>query len=81
MNQENEQLQENAQHPEVVQISEQTIDSLFNKAHSQHHIYRQRGPWIVCTSCVSQHASFIGVNRDFCGTDENGKPILKKRER
>ena len=81
MNQENDELPEHGQNPEVVQISEQTIDSLINNARSQHHIYRQRGPWIVCTSCVSQHASFIGVNRDYKGVDEDGKPVLKKRER
>lgn len=41
--------------------------------------YRQRGPYIICVSCELQHAVYIGMQAVMVGTDESGRPILKKR--
>lgn len=41
--------------------------------------WRQRGPFIVCTSCELQHALHIGMDKIMVGEDENGKPIIKSR--
>lgn len=43
------------------------------------HIYRQQGYYLICNSCVLQHAVFIGDKYLMVGEDENGTPILKKR--
>lgn len=41
--------------------------------------WRQRGPFIVCTSCELQHALHIGMDKIMTGEDESGKPIIKSR--
>lgn len=41
--------------------------------------FRQRGPFLVCTSCEIQHANWVGMDKIMVGEDENGKPILKSR--
>lgn len=41
--------------------------------------YKQRGPYLVCTSCELQHAVFIGIENMMVGEDANGKPIIKRR--
>lgn len=41
--------------------------------------WRQRGPFLVCTSCELQHALHIGMDKIMVGEDENGKPIIKSR--
>lgn len=41
--------------------------------------YRQRGPYLVCTSCDLQHAVHIGMNAMMIGVDASGNPIIKKR--
>jgi hypothetical protein len=43
--------------------------------------YKQRGPYLVCTSCELQHAQYIGMDRIMVGEDEDGKPILKERSK
>lgn len=41
--------------------------------------FRQRGPFLVCTSCEIQHANWIGMDKIMVGEDENGKPVFKSR--
>lgn len=41
--------------------------------------YKQRGPYLICTSCEVQHAVWIGMEKILVGEDENGKPIVKSR--
>lgn len=41
--------------------------------------YKQRGIYLVCTSCELQHATYIGINKIMIGEDEHGKPILEDR--
>lgn len=41
--------------------------------------YKQRGVYLVCTSCELQHAVYIGIDNIMIGEDEHGKPILEKR--
>jgi len=41
--------------------------------------YKQRGPYLVCTSCELQHATWIGMDKIMVGEDETGKPIVKSR--
>lgn len=41
--------------------------------------YKQRGPYLVCTSCELQHAVFIGMDKMMVGEDEDGRPIIQRR--
>lgn len=41
--------------------------------------YRQRGTYLVCTSCELQHAVYIGIDHIMTGEDEAGMPIIEKR--
>lgn len=41
--------------------------------------YRQQGPYLICYSCVLQHAVWIGMEKQMVGIDKNGQPILTKR--
>lgn len=51
------------------QLSEPTVG---NK-----HEWRQRGPYIECSSCESPHGFYIGINRKLKGLNEEGKPIIE----
>lgn len=44
------------------------------------HQWRQQGPWLVCKSCVLDHAFYIGMDKQLTGFDENNKPILVGRD-
>ena len=44
------------------------------------HVWRQHGPYLICNACVLQHATFIGMDKVMIGEEEDGTPILKKRE-
>lgn len=44
------------------------------------HRWRQRGPYIVCTSCPLEHAFYIGVDKHLVGFDDDGLPRIKKVE-
>lgn len=70
-----------SENQETLEISQEQIDSLIENAKATFHKWRQRGPWMICTSCANQHSSYIGVAVDLIGIDEEGKPILKKRAR
>lgn len=42
------------------------------------HGWRQRGPYLYCTSCPIEHAIGIGTEHHLTGFDEAGNPILRK---
>jgi hypothetical protein len=44
------------------------------------HIWRQQGPYIVCSGCPLSHAIYIGMEKIMVGEDEKGEPILKSRQ-
>jgi hypothetical protein len=41
--------------------------------------YRQQGPYLICYSCVLQHAVYIGMEKMMIGINEKG-PIIVKRD-
>lgn len=43
------------------------------------HEFRQQGPYIICYSCILQHAVWIGMEKLMVGIDKGGQPILKMR--
>lgn len=45
------------------------------------HVWRQQGPYCVCKECVLHHGVFIGMDMLMVGEDENGKPVLQKRDK
>jgi hypothetical protein len=45
----------------------------------EYHEWRQRGPYLVCTSCEIEHATYIGMEKIMVGLNDKGQPILKKR--
>lgn len=47
---------------------------------SGNHEFRQQGPYLICYSCVLQHAVWIGMEKMMVGLDADGKPILKRRD-
>ena len=64
-------------------VSELNIDELRNeavrKAKTVRHQWKQKGAWLVCSSCEYTHAVWIGTNRLMTGVDKEGNPILKDR--
>jgi hypothetical protein len=44
------------------------------------HTWRQQGYYLVCNSCLLQHAIFIGKDKLMVGEKEDGTPILKMRK-
>lgn len=44
------------------------------------HFYKQQGYYLICSSCELQHAVHIGPDKLMIGEDEEGRPILSKRE-
>jgi len=62
---------------EHIDIDRSTLSPL-TKPGIAGHGWRQRGPYLVCTSCPIQHSLGIGINRQLQGFDEAGNPILKK---
>ena len=44
------------------------------------HEWRQQGYYLICFSCDLQHAVGIGPDKIMVGVEEDGSPILKKRE-
>lgn len=44
------------------------------------HLWRQQGPYVLCFSCELQHATWIGMEKMMVGINEQGQPILKKRD-
>lgn len=43
------------------------------------HEWTQRGPYVLCRSCILEHATYIGMDKIMVGLSEDGKPILKAR--
>ncbi len=46
------------------------------KAKTAKHRWRQRGFWLVCTTCDNNHAVWI-QGKEMIGEEENGEPILR----
>lgn len=44
------------------------------------HIWKQGGPYLMCSNCELQHAVYIGTEKIMTGIDTNGDPILKGRK-
>jgi hypothetical protein len=44
-----------------------------------HHSYRQVGYYLVCKSCVVEHAVWIGPDKILCGFDDKDQAIIKTR--
>lgn len=42
------------------------------------HIWKQRGAYIICSSCPLMHSVYIGVSKHLVGYDEKGRPRFKK---
>lgn len=74
-NEKNEDIQE----VEEVKAEVEVMQKAYEFTPSGTCTFRQRGPYIVCTSCEIQHANWIGMDRIMVGEDEKGKPILKSR--
>lgn len=64
---------------EVVEELGEVLQKEFEFTPSALCIYKQRGPYLVCTSCELQHALFIGMEKIMVGVDEHGKPIVERR--
>ena len=41
-----------------------------------HHTWRQRGPFLVCTSCPHEHSQWIGVDKHLTDIDKDGNPVI-----
>jgi len=43
------------------------------------HRWRQRGPYLICTTCEIQHALYIGMEKVMIGENEDSTPKLVER--
>lgn len=51
------------------------IDHAVNFSVTDHHVWRQRGSWIVCVSCDQEHGFGILPGQRLLGVVD-GKPII-----
>lgn len=77
-------LHSNPTSEEVVEEAVQPEEKIFKEEDVYRfpqgiHIWRQQGPYIVCKDCELHHATYIGMNKEMYGEDENGKPLLRDR--
>lgn len=64
-----------AQFPDFTEI----YDKLQQKAKAViSHSWRQRGPFLVCTSCDYEHSQWIGSDKKLVGFDKGGQPIIEE---
>ena len=42
--------------------------------------FKQRGYYLVCTSCELEHGILIGANKVMVGVDDQNRPIVKTRQ-
>jgi len=64
---------------EVIKEEGEVMQKAFEFIPSGTCTFKQRGPYLICTSCEIQHANWIGMDKIMVGEDEKGKPILKSR--
>lgn len=68
---------------EVLRLNEKELEEIREnarqKAREAKHNWKQRGPYIVCTSCDYEHGINIGTQKILTGLDKDGVPILKNR--
>lgn len=57
---------------QIAEIRKEAVE----KAKSAKHRWRQRGFWLVCTSCENNHAIWI-QGKEMIGESESGEPILR----
>lgn len=41
------------------------------------HTWRQRGPYIHCISCGLGHSTYVGVNKQLIGINDDGTPRFR----
>ncbi len=80
----NEQVDEQVE--ERAPISSDQIEEIRNaaieRAKRVTHSIKQRGPYLVCTSCDYPHTLLhIGVNKRLTGIAKDGSPILEDLKR
>ena len=57
---------------QITEIRKEAVE----RAKSAKHRWRQRGFWLVCTSCENNHAIWI-QGKEMIGESEGGEPILR----
>jgi len=66
---------------QVFGITSEQIEEIrkgaIEKAKQATHRWRQRGFWLVCTSCDNNHAIWI-QGKEMIGENEDGTPILRE---
>lgn len=66
--------------PRIFEYTEEQLAEIREKARQEYlskkHKWRQRGVWVVCISCESEHAIHIGVKKMLRGIDDGGNPII-----
>jgi hypothetical protein len=58
---------------DIAQIREKAVE----KIKTSKHTWRQKGAWLVCTSCEYPHGTYIGTHKLLIGVDEENNPIFK----
>jgi len=59
------------------EISLERLENYINTDPTQHN-WRQKGPYLVCTSCKSRHAIYLGLDKILKTTKSNGEIVLEK---
>lgn len=53
---------------------EEAMEHARERAQKAKHVWRQRGVWLVCTSCEQEHAVWIGTGKKLVGINDDGSP-------
>lgn len=67
---------QNEEVPESETLDFNKPDYIFNP--QGRHEWRQQGPYLICKSCELEHATFIGMDKQMIGMDEEGQPVFKE---
>lgn len=59
-------------------VTEDEIERVIKETTQHSHVWKQKGNYIYCREGHAEHGNNIGVFQRLTGTDNNGKPILKK---
>lgn len=62
-----------------IETNKDELQPLVNPSFKGHR-WVQKGPYLVCKSCPLEHATYIGMDKQLIGFDEEGLPLFKRVE-
>lgn len=64
-----------------VQQYQKIRSNALDEAKKTIHHWRQKGDWLICSSCPFPHATFVGRDKRMIGEKADGTPIFEDCQR